>query len=582
MVIRGFAAQLTEEQVTFLEQHEHVHNIAADSRVTVQQSFGAPNVITQAKAGGNLDRIDQPSLPLDGQYHFNSDGTGTNLYIVDTGIKQDHQEFQYSAAAQKAGLTGSRARPGFSALGDGNTDDCLGHGTHVAGIAAGLTVGIARNATVWSVRAFGCDGDSSISNILLALDWLPKHAQHPAVAVLALGSNKVDQVLDTAVAALITHGIIVVVAAGNVGSDACQFSPGRLPQAITVAASTSTDTRWQDSNFGSCVSLFAPGANVRSAYNNATNGYRLASGTSMAAPLAAGVAALHLQRYPDAAQLEVKAVLTSTAIANKILDGRESPNLLLQSDLDIVPNVLFHPARLPPAILYSNTAAATSLQSFSVVSEPQDSISFQVDVEPDETSQAPVHWLTALPAQGRVPAQSKAAVTLHYDFQGPALQGIYSADVLITTSGTPAATVMEAVAYVFCQDLQGITPFMKHKVEYISFPVVQTTRPTTSDWPALTEGPHIYADVIVRFSHPVAELGTDAVLISSGAGQVERIVSAGSRGDLCSDFAIHAKVPVTSGNLPTTTMNATILGGIVTDVFGLSFPNFSNSIHAER
>ena len=88
-------------------------------------------------------------------------------------------------------------------------------------------------------------------------------------------------------------------------ADACQFSPGRLPQAITVAASDDTDKRWQNSNFGACVSLYAPGADVRSAYNNATNGYRLASGTSMAAPLAAGVAALHLQRYPAATQVEV-------------------------------------------------------------------------------------------------------------------------------------------------------------------------------------------------------------------------------------------------------------------------------------
>lgn len=273
-----------------------------------------------------LDRIDQRALPLTATYDYpaTEDGAGVTAYILDSGIRADHVELSGRVAA------------GWSAISDGRgTSDCLGHGTHVAGIVGGTNVGVASQVTLVPVRVFGCTGSGYGSDLIAGLNWIAADHQAgtPAVVNMSLGGGA-SAAMNAAVDAVIADGVTAVAAAGNSATDACTGSPANDPLAITVGAVGKLDEMAGYSNYGTCVDLSAPGGNgsnpIWSAGISSTTAIVGMMGTSMAAPFVAGVVARYLTSNSSATPAAVQDALNTQAITGAIT-GRNSstPDRLL-------------------------------------------------------------------------------------------------------------------------------------------------------------------------------------------------------------------------------------------------------------
>lgn len=313
-VFNGVAVSLPEAALNGLKNRPGIELIEADGEVTTQG--------TQSGATWGLDRIDQRNLPLSGTYTDNVSGSGVDAYIIDTGILSTHSDF------------GGRVTSfGYNAIKDRRgTQDCNGHGTHVAGTVGGAKYGVAKNVRLIPVRVLDCRGSGSWSGVVAGMDWVvANHGTAPAVANMSLGGGASSSV-DLAVQRMIDDGVVVVVAAGNSNVDACGSSPARAAGALTVGATTNTDARASYSNFGSCLDIFAPGSSITSAWHTSKTATNTISGTSMASPHVAGVAALILQETPTASVSTVISTVTSRATPDKVtLAGTNSPNRLLYS-----------------------------------------------------------------------------------------------------------------------------------------------------------------------------------------------------------------------------------------------------------
>ncbi|WP_454666423.1 S8 family peptidase [Acinetobacter calcoaceticus] len=313
-VLKGFAIYLPDTAATaFVEAMKKNPQVISVENDTVMKI----DATTQSNPDWGLDRVDQKALPLNSTYSYSQTGSGTTAYIVDTGILSSHQQFS------------GRVQAGYTAISDGKgTTDCNGHGTHVAGTVGGSTYGVAKNVSLVPVRILGCDGSGASSNVIAGLDWILKNGKKPAVVNMSLGGDA-SASLDSAVENLFNNGYVMVVAAGNSNTDACNSSPARVSKAITVAATDNTDTRASYSNYGSCVDIFAPGSQINSAWIGSNTATKVLNGTSMATPHVAGVVAEMLQSAPTATPQTISTNLVNQASSNVVKNPSGSPNRLL-------------------------------------------------------------------------------------------------------------------------------------------------------------------------------------------------------------------------------------------------------------
>ncbi|WP_223636056.1 S8 family serine peptidase [Corallococcus sp. EGB] len=308
--IHGFLANMSEAEA---------RRLLSDPRVAYVQENGRIHIsATQTGATWGIDRIDQRDLPRDSSYTYNVDGTGVHAYVIDTGIRLTHTEF-----------TG-RIGNGYDFIdNDSDPSDCHGHGTHVSGTVGGTTWGVAKKVTLHGVRVLDCTGYGNDAQVIGGIDWVAANHVKPAVANMSLGDVGIPAI-DDATERLIAAGVTTVVAAGNDSDNACNYSPARAPNAITVGSTTSTDGRSSFSNYGTCVDLFAPGSSITSASNSGNSSSTSMSGTSMASPHVAGAAALYLSANPTATPQQVRDALVNNATPNKVTSpGTGSPNKLL-------------------------------------------------------------------------------------------------------------------------------------------------------------------------------------------------------------------------------------------------------------
>jgi subtilisin family serine protease len=297
-----------------------------DARVVRVEPDGIATIVgTQTSATWGIDRVDQRALPLSTTYTYNNTGTGVRAYIIDTGIRYSHAEF------------GGRAVTGYDAVDGGSADDCNGHGTHVAGTVGGTTYGVAKSVALVGVRVLNCSGSGTWSGVIAGIDWVTGNhaAGEPAVANLSLGGGANSSV-DQAVRRMIADGVATAVAAGNGNAggraqDACKYSPARVAEAMTIGATDKTDKKPSWSNYGNCVDWFAPGVGITSAWYTSTTAANTISGTSMATPHTAGVAALYLQSNAGSSAAVVRDALFANTTKGIVTGSKTASNHLLFS-----------------------------------------------------------------------------------------------------------------------------------------------------------------------------------------------------------------------------------------------------------
>jgi subtilisin family serine protease len=311
--LHGYAATMSDRQARRLAADPTVAYVQQDRAVHIMDAQPNP-------PSWGLDRVDQRNLPLDNNYTFDTTASNVDAYVIDTGIRVTHQTF------------GGRATFLGNTTGDGNNTDCNGHGTHVAGTIGGSQYGVAKGVRLFAMKVLDCSGSGSFAGVAQGIDQVTQHHQagQPAVGNMSLGAQGTDAATETAVRNAIADGITMAIASGNSNANACNFTPARVAEAITVNASDINDARASFSNFGTCTDIFGPGVNITSSWMTNDTATNTISGTSMATPHTAGVAALWLANHPGDAPATVAAALINNSTPNKITNpGTGSPNRLL-------------------------------------------------------------------------------------------------------------------------------------------------------------------------------------------------------------------------------------------------------------
>ncbi|ONI81260.1 hypothetical protein ALI144C_22300 [Actinosynnema sp. ALI-1.44] len=306
---------------------KQARRMAADPRVAEVRQSGTARIGTSSLGPGGtqkdpqnwgIDRIDQRDRPLDRSYTYPNDGAGVTAYIVDTGINYTHNEF------------GGRAKAGvdFINANDGGKD-CNGHGSHVAGIVGGSTRGVAKKADLVSVRILKCDGYGQDTDVNKAAEWIAQNAKKPAVVNMSIYTDDPD-VAVSAIRGSINSGVQWALINGNNGGNVCSYGPGgQMTEGVTTGSTTSGDGKRSDSNYGTCMDVWAPGDSINSAWINGNSSYNTIGGTSMAAPHVAGAMALRLHDAPSSTPAELEKWVVDNASQGKLSGIGSSPNKLL-------------------------------------------------------------------------------------------------------------------------------------------------------------------------------------------------------------------------------------------------------------
>lgn len=314
----GFAVSASDEQIRALALDERVDYIEVNKTLKFNASQQNPT--------WGLDRVDSRSSAKDSLYNYNYTGSGVHAYIIDSGIRTSHQDFGGRVASTTNFVSGG--------ISSGAPEDCIGHGSHVAGIVGGALYGVAKGVTLHNVRIAECNQSLLLNDLIAALNWVIGNAQRPAVVNFSIGTrNGISQALNDAVAAVTNSGITMVVSAGNLNANACLYSPSSVSSALVVGATDDNNVRAGFSNFGSCVDLFAPGDDILSVGNGSDASVQVMSGTSMSAPFVTGAVALLLQQYGNISPATVESYIRGNATRN-LLGGLDSStaNRFLFSD----------------------------------------------------------------------------------------------------------------------------------------------------------------------------------------------------------------------------------------------------------
>ena len=412
--IKGLEVKLGTDDVTRLKSDPSVAVVAP-----VQSFVIKPIVQAAAPESWGIDRIDQRSLPLNSSYSPKLSGQGVRAYVIDTGVFQNHPEFV------------GRIEAGFDSVGDKKgSNDCHGHGTHVAGTIGGKTVGVAPGVQIIPVRVLDCLGGGDTASVISGIEYVINNAKSkglPAVANLSLG-GPTDSAMDFALERLIGSGVTTIVSAGNESSNACFVSPARVSKAITVGATTSRDIQFSYSNYGSCVDIYAPGSSIFSSFPIGDftigrqrpsvvkrSGYGAISGTSMASPHVAGAAAQLLSANKSATPATITNTLITGATSGVITGVTSgSPNKLLFVEPNSVPIT----TTTTSTISTTSSTTTTSLFPTTTTSNGNPALSVRLEsifpsaliLKGTQASQNPVTWMVQVvdPIGGRL--TSTAAV----------------------------------------------------------------------------------------------------------------------------------------------------------------------------
>jgi subtilisin family serine protease len=399
--LNGYSTEMSEKEMEALSRDPRVKFVEEDGMATAST--------TQTGATWGIDRIDQRNLPVDTNYNYNADGTGVTAFVLDTGVLSTHEEF------------GGRVIAGYSGN-FANTEDCNGHGTHVAGTLGGATYGVAKNVTIVPVRVLGCTGTGSFAAIIAGVDWVTANHSGPSVANMSLGGPK-TAALDLAVNNSINSGITYAVAAGNsLNGNACLVSPAGIPAVITVSATDINDVRPLNANIGFCVDIFAPGVNVTSAWFNSPTATNTISGTSMASPHVAGAAALYLQTNPTASAADVTFALQNNATPDKVINPLSFNLLLYTGFITPPPTIAVNPASMSFAAVAGGANPAS--QALNITNTGGGTLNW--------TATSDATWLSATPATGTGAGSPAVSVNI-----AGLSAGTYTGNISITaTSAT--------------------------------------------------------------------------------------------------------------------------------------------------
>ncbi len=352
--LKGFELNASEAVAKKIAAHPAVDFVQQNGIYTIQDTQ------TPVPSWG-LDRIDQADLPLNNSYTYPNTASNVKIYVIDTGIRITHTDF------------GGRAVWGTNAV-DTNNTDCHGHGTHVAGTSGGTSYGVAKAAALVAVKVLNCQGSGTTAQVVAGINWVTTDhaAGAAAVANMSLGGG-VDTAIDNAVANSISDGVTYAIAAGNSNANACNFSPARVPAAITLGASESNDARASYSNFGTCLDLFSPGSGITSAWATSDTATNTISGTSMASPHAAGAAALILSANPTWTPQQVRDSMVANATPNKVTSpGTGSPNLLLKVGAAAPPTQDFSVSVSPASgTIAAGSSGTTTVNTATTLGAPQ-------------------------------------------------------------------------------------------------------------------------------------------------------------------------------------------------------------------